>query len=67
MRRICIFVELFKFFFGIFVFGFAEGSMCVFCQQIVLFSNMNCSSRKKQKIAANQLYLIGCEFLPLSE
>ena len=47
MRRICTFVELFKFF--LFLFGFAEGSMCVFCQQIVLFSNKNFSSRKKQK------------------
>lgn len=47
MLRICTFVELFKFF--LFLFGFAEGSMCVFCQHIVLFSNKNFSSRKKQK------------------
>ena len=65
MRRMCTFVELFNFF--LFLFGFAEGSMCVFCQQIVLFSNKNFSSRKKQKIAPNQLYLIGCEFWLLSE
>ena len=32
--------------------------MCVFFQQIVLFSNKNFSSRKKQKTAPNQLYLI---------
>lgn len=35
MRRICTFVELFKFF--LFLFGFAEGSMCVFVNISLIF------------------------------
>lgn len=56
MRRICTFVELFKFF--LFLFGFAEGSMCVFCQQIVLFSNKNFSSRKKHSLDVNSDFFL---------